>query len=100
VTKLLRRTLILTLTLSIALLIGWVLTYPSDNDPKNIKYVLWRIGLYKMDLDTATGTMIADAGRKKLVVGKTKAQLRQKFGYLLTPAEAHPYMGSCYMESA
>ena len=99
-TEPLKRTLILTLTLSIALLIGWVLTYPSENDPKNIKYVLWKVGLYRMDPDTATGTMIGDAGRKKLVVGKTKAQLREKFGYLLTPTEAHPYMRSCYMESA
>lgn len=25
----------------IAVVIGWALTYPSESDPKNIKYVLW-----------------------------------------------------------
>jgi len=39
-------------------------TYPSDSDPKNIRYVLWKNGLYEMNLDTATGTMIAMPGDK------------------------------------
>jgi hypothetical protein len=30
--------------------------YPDEGDPKNIKYVLWKHGLYKMDLDLATLT--------------------------------------------
>lgn len=93
------RTVVLILTFSIAVVIGWALTYPSESDPKNIKYVLWKIGLYRMNLDTATGTMIGDAGREKLIEGKTKTQLREKFGYLSTPSAAHPYMKSCYMES-
>jgi hypothetical protein len=47
---------------------GWeqfavvAVTYPSDSDPKNIRYVLWKNGLYGMNLDTATGTMIAMTG--------------------------------------
>ena len=40
------------------------MTYPSDSDPKNIRYVLWKNGLYEMNLDTATGTMIAMPGDK------------------------------------
>jgi len=37
-------------------------TYPSDSDPENIRYVLSKNGLYGMNLDTATGTMIAMTG--------------------------------------
>jgi hypothetical protein len=77
----------------------WTLTYPSENDPKNIKYVLWKRDLYPMNLDTAVGTMIGDTSREKLVVGKRKTQLQKKFGYLTSPSDAHPYMKSCYLES-
>ena len=77
----------------------WVLAYPSDSDPKNIKYVLWKAGLYKMDLDLAAGTMIGDANRNKLVLGKTKMQLRDRFGYLLAPADASAYLRGCSQAS-
>ena len=30
---------------------GWAMTYPSSSDPKNIKYVLWKADLYKVNLD-------------------------------------------------
>ena len=78
---------------------GWILTYPDTSDPKNAEYVLWKVGLYKMNLDMATDTMIGDAHRDKLVVGKTEVQLRNKFGYLLTPNEASPYLRGCYQDS-
>jgi hypothetical protein len=79
-------------------LAAWVLTYP-DGDPKNIKYVFWKAGLYRMNLDAAAVTMIGDGGRDKLVVGKTKAQLRNEFGYLLTPDDASQYLRGCYQNS-
>lgn len=60
---------------------GWALTYPSP-DPKSFKYVPWKADLYRLNLDEATGTMVGDRHRDKLVVGKTKAQLRGKFGCL------------------
>ena len=88
------------LVLMFVFVIGWSLAYPSENDPKNIKYVFWKIGLCRMDLDTALGTMIGDRKREKLVIGKTRDQLRAKFGYLLLPSEAGPYMQACYAESA
>ena len=84
----------------IVVAVGWELTYPSESDPKNIKYVLWKSGLYRMNLDSATGTMIGDQGRKELVVGKTKSQLQERFGYLLTPADASPYLRDCYRDSS
>ena len=52
-----------------------------------------------MNLDIATGTMIADASRNKLVVGKTEAELRSKFGYLVTLSDASQYLRSCYQSS-
>jgi hypothetical protein len=87
--------------LAVFLVVGvWVLTYPEDSDPKNIKYVLWKAGLYRMDLDTAAETMIGDAYRNDLVVGKTKAQLRDRFGFLLTLADTTPYNRGCYQDSS
>src|SRR6266481_3869356 len=80
------------LAFSIAVVISWALTCPSESDPKNIKYVLWKSGLYGMNLDTPTSTMIGDGSREKLVVGKTKVQLREKFGYLSKPADVSPYL--------
>jgi hypothetical protein len=50
----------------------WVALYPASSDPKNIEYVLWKAGLYRFDLATATSTMIGDSRRDGLVVGKTK----------------------------
>ena len=78
---------------------GWALTYPTP-DPKSIKYLLWKADLYKLNLDEATGTMVGDRDRDKLVVGKTKAQLRDKFGSLLPPANASPYLRGCYQNSS
>jgi hypothetical protein len=79
---------------------GWALMYPSSGDPKNIKYVLWKSGYYEMNLDVATSAMVGDPDRDKLVVGKTNAQLRNKFGPLLSPAEASPYLTGCYQNSS
>jgi hypothetical protein len=78
---------------------GWALTYPSP-DPKSIKYVLWKADLYRLNLDEATGTMVGDPHRDALVVGKSKAQLRSKFGSLLPPADASPYLRGCYQNSS
>jgi hypothetical protein len=98
--KPLAKTVALALTFLIAIIIGWDLTYPTESDPKNIKYVLWKNGLYRMNIDTATGTMIGDASRERLVVGKTRAQLRERFGYLSTLADVSPYLRNCYQGSA
>ena len=58
------------------------------------------MGLYRMNLDTAEGTMIGDSSREKLVVAKTKAELRKKFGFLSISAHVSPYLRSCYEGSA
>jgi len=98
-TKSFARTLALALTIFITVVLGWVVAYPSDSDPRNIKYILWKSGLYPMNLDKATGTMIGDGSSDRLVVGKTKVQLREKFGYLLPPADVSQYLRGCYQTS-
>ena len=79
---------------------GWALTHPSSIDPKNIKYVLWKADLTKLPLDQATAAMVGDRNRDKLVLGKTKTQLRDKFGLLLSPADVSPYLRGCYQNSS
>ena len=86
--------------LALAFVIGWALTYPFPSDPKNIRYVLWKSGLYRMDADNATIAMVGDPDRDKLVVGKTREELRSRFGRLLTLAEASPYYKFCYQTTS
>ena len=93
------RIVIILFALLVVCIVGWALMYPSSSDPKNIKYVLWKAGLYRVDVDVATTVMIGDPSRDKLVLGKTKAQLRDRFGSLLSPAEASPYLRGCYQNS-
>jgi len=96
--KPLARAVAIVVVFSIAVVIVWTFAYPEP-DPKNIKYVLWKHGLYGMDLDTASDTMIGDVSREMLVVGKTKSKLQEKFGYLSTLSEASPYLRGCYQNS-
>lgn len=91
-------TLVVILGLSILFAAGWVSTYTS-RDPKNLQYILWKAGVYKLDLSSATDTMIGDANSDKLVVGKTKAQIEKRFGPLLTPEQATPYLRGCWQDS-
>jgi hypothetical protein len=99
-TALLKQTLMGVCALVFVVITVWVLTYPDDSDPKNIKYVCWKAGLYRMNPDTAAGTMIGDGNRDRLVVGKTKAQLLDRFGLLLAPADASQYLKGCYENSS
>ena len=83
------------------LLGGWELLYPSDTDPKSIGYALWKAGLYKMNLDTATGIMIGDVRRDQLVVGKTVPELEKRFGTMWEPNQLAPeeYQRKCWQNS-
>jgi len=79
---------------------GWILMYPGSNDSKNIKYVLWKHGLYRMDINTATAVMVGDSARDKLIIGRTKTQIQNIFGVLIAPEETTPYYRNCYKNSA
>jgi hypothetical protein len=92
------RIAIVSMALVLLFLGVWALTYPSG-DPKSIGYVLWKLGLYKMNLNVATSTMTGDAGRNRLVIGRTETELQSRFGHLLAPGEATQYLRSCYQDS-
>jgi hypothetical protein len=98
-----RRRMLISMVVVVVIVVffgGWALTYPSSGDPKNIKYILWKADIYKLNLEQATDAMVGDSKRDKLVVGKTKAQLRDKFGSLLSPRNTSPYLTECYQKSS
>jgi hypothetical protein len=80
---------------------AWIISYPSPADPKNMGYVFWKAGFYKMNLDEVTEAMVGDGDpeKNKIVIGRTESELRGKFGYLLEPSQASPYLSGCYQTS-
>jgi hypothetical protein len=98
-----RRVLIAVVTVAVAAVIlfgGWQLTYPDPEDPKSMMYVFWKAGICKISLRQATSTMVHDPGSHQLVVGKTKAQIQDRFGPLVPLPDASPYLRGCYENSA
>jgi|SRR5689334_585058 hypothetical protein len=81
-------------------LLAWTLMYPAPNDPRNMKYVLWKTGIVREEPQGATDAMVGDENRDKLVIGKTEAKIRDRFGSLLSPTQVSPYLRSCYQKSA
>jgi len=79
---------------------GAYLLYADDLDPKSLRYVLWKQDLAWIDLDRAVGTIEEDPdGKRNLIIGQTKAQLRARFGFLLTPHDAGPLLERCVQGS-
>ena len=82
--------------LTSACFIHWVVDYPMDYDPKNIEYVLWKHGLNQnMNLDHAVGGMTHDTWAVRLVEGKSKEELKNRFGFIRALNEARPYDQLC-----
>jgi hypothetical protein len=97
-----RRLLIAVMIVAAAVVLffgGWQVTYPDAQDPKNMRYVFWKAGLYNMSLSQATSTMVGDRYRDELVLGKARAQLQERFGPLVALADASPYHRACYENS-
>jgi len=92
--------MMIVIALAVLFVIGWATNYTGPADPKNIKYILWKHNLYKISLKQAVATMIGDENRYQLVLGKTKSQLRDRFGPLLSGEETSPYNRWCYQNSA
>lgn len=78
---------------------GWAFLYPYP-DRRNIKYVFWKAGLYRLNLVQAEGEMILDPHRDNIVIGKTKAQLERRFGRLTPLADATEYARFCCQHGA
>ncbi len=87
--------------LLLAAVIGaWIVSYPDRDDPKNIRYVLWKNGLSAMDLNQAVYVLGRDPdGRARLINGKTETELRDRFGVVVRPSKASPWLRRCFENS-
>lgn len=52
----------------------WEATYPGPFDPKGPMYQGWKLGIYPLDLDKATETMVGDGRADRLVIGKSEEE--------------------------
>jgi hypothetical protein len=78
--------------LGVALFLGlWSLQY-RDGDPKSIAYIGWEANLLPMEPLKALSIMTHGPNSDRLVLGKTKPQLQQRFGYVLTADQVGPYL--------
>jgi hypothetical protein len=78
---------------------SWTLTYPDAADPKNMKYVLWKHGLYHLDKSAILFPLTSDSARNGVIGGRTKDQIRDMLGPLVLPADASPYLAGCIANS-
>ena len=61
---------------------GWLALYPDPADPKSFAYTLWKAGYRPMDLEDAIDAVIHDPDRDSVLIGKTEAELRVRFGII------------------
>ena len=73
-------------------LVLWQTMYPDQYDPKGLHYVLWKHHLAYMDVERASEIITHDRDRNSMILGRTKAELTQRFGYLKSPAEVRLYL--------
>ena len=79
--------------------VTWEAHYYGPYEHKDLRYQLWKLGLYPLRIDGALETMVVDPRRDTLVLGKTKAQLVSKFGYVSSIGDSNSYMKYCYDNS-
>jgi hypothetical protein len=77
----------------------WEVMYPSPFDPKGPMYQGWKLGVFPLDLDKATETMVGDAYADRLVIGKNQDNLAKKFGFVTTLDTTSGYNRHCYENS-
>jgi hypothetical protein len=82
-----------------ASMVLWFSAHTDDYDPRNLQYVCWKHGFCKIDPQRAIGVMLHDPSAASIVVGKTKGQLAEKFGFTTPLDQASPYLQSCYRGS-
>jgi hypothetical protein len=75
-----------------AFLLLWEIMYPDRDDPKNLHYVGWKYHLLPMDPHRALGIMPEDRTSEQLVLGKSKVELENRFGFVLTKDQVRPYL--------
>jgi hypothetical protein len=94
-----RRHLLTILSILALYLVVWELLYHGPAEPKDLRYMGWKLGIYPMDPGDALETMVGDTYPDKLVVGKTEAELRKKFGFVTPLERASEYVKYCYNNS-
>lgn len=92
-----KRITVLAISLGCVALLG-VFTRDPAVEP-SIRYLAWKRGLIGIDLDRATDEMNLDVHREALVIGKTRQQLNEQFGYTSSVDQATPYVRSCVFNS-
>ena len=75
------------------------MAFHGPGEPKDLRYLGWKLGVYPQNVDEALDTMIADSHRDNLVLGKTKEQLIKRFGFVSSVSEADEYVNYCYDNS-
>jgi hypothetical protein len=78
--------------LIVVFLLLWEATYPDRYDPKNLHYLAWKYHLLPMDPHRALSIMTHDQYSERLVLGKTKAELQRRFGFVLDVDQVRPYL--------
>jgi hypothetical protein len=63
-------------------LAGWEFLIVGPSDPRDLRYQGWKLGVYPLRIDDALKTMIEDPKRDSLVIGKTREQLANRFGFV------------------
>jgi hypothetical protein len=93
------RLIVGTVLLVVVGLVCWQALYHSPGDRKDLRYQAWKLGIYQMDLDKATDTMVGDIYPDRLVIGKTEAEIAKRFGYVTALESASEYVRYCYFNS-
>ena len=59
---------------------GWQFVVAGADDPRDLRYQAWKLGLYPLRIDAAFNVMINDSHRDSLVVGTTSDELDRRHG--------------------
>ncbi|MBB5057568.1 hypothetical protein HDF16_002274 [Granulicella aggregans] len=70
----------------------WHLIYPGYYDPKSIAYLGWKFHVLPMEPVRALNTMTHGPNSDRLVLGKSRQQLQQRFGFVRTVDQVSPYL--------
>ena len=92
------RTTVIAAALGCIALLG-ILGFRDPAIDPSIRYLAWKHGLVAIDLDRATSEMNLDVHRETLVIGKTRHQLDEQFGYTSSLEQATPYVRNCVLNS-
>jgi len=77
---------------------GWQFVVVGADDPRDLRYQAWKLGLYSLRTDAALNVMISDSHRDSLVVGKTREEIDRRFGSV-SPVPGNTYVKHCYENS-